>query len=43
MSIVNESVDITMRDLSEGGIILAGCGFLVPQYWEDCVCFNNLK
>ena len=41
--IVDESVSVSMRDLSNRGIMLAGCGFLVPQYWGDCVYCNNLN
>lgn len=43
INIVNKCINVSMRDLANGGIMLAGCGFLVPQYWEDCVYCNNLN
>lgn len=35
---VSKSIDISIYDISQGGLMLAGYGtFYVPKYWEDCV------
>lgn len=39
---VTKSIDVALRDISQGGLMLAGYGtFYVPKYWEDCEYINN--
>lgn len=40
---VSKSIDIALRDISKGGLMLAGYWFFVPKYWEDCVYVEELK
>lgn len=42
--VVFKNIDIALRDISKGGLMLAGYGtFYVPKYWEDCVYIDQLQ